>query len=230
MLSSIIVVSIITNHFDEMSAYLWSGCQGTGTSSCIWKVHIFLCTLKQLPKHRRRLQGLGRNASVPLFFWGRIWVKVQQKIFSNGHYLKLQKGQMVPDLFSGFKDITVFLKLLSSHSSATEPHVVPASYRPDIKVQEGKKWGSAKYAWFLSLLGPTLLDSQLDDTGWHFKRCWFHISCAYIYIYIHIYKTLASRKNEMWLLKALPSSPLLLEEVVPGSLPQVRSGNKMEVG
>ena len=52
----------------------------------------------------------------------------------------------------------------------------------------------------------------------------------YIYLYIHIYKTLASRKNEMWLLKALSSSPLLLEEVVPGSLPQVRSGNKMEVG
>ena len=72
---------------------------------------------------------------------------------------------MVSDLFSGFNDITVFLKLLSSHSSATEPHVVPASYRPDIKVQESKKWGSAKNVFFFSLFGPTLLDSQLDDTG-----------------------------------------------------------------
>lgn len=41
--------------------------------------------------------------------------------------------------------------------------------------------------------------------------------CIYMYI---ICKTLASRKNEMWQLKALPSSPLLLEEVGPGSLPQ----------
>ena len=80
---------------------------------------------------------------------------------------KWQRGQMVSDLIFQLSKISkcVVLKLLSSHSIATEPHVVPASYRPDIKVQGCNR------------ICPTLLDSQPDDPG-HFKHRRFHLDCV----------------------------------------------------
>jgi len=131
MASSIIVVSIMTNHSDfilrcpskshvrittsQILTLSWVSyldkswrklqLQGTSTSSCIGKVHIPLFTWKQLPKHRRRLQGLSRNGAVQLiFFGGGIWV---QKIFRKwpllGNCRESSNGSRFN--FSAFKDI-----------------------------------------------------------------------------------------------------------------------------